>query len=154
MLEPLLERAKHALTSSVETLIGRGAVAVPFLIALGFATAALTIKVSEMWGAALGCLAIALLYFVASLLAGAFFLRRESRKEQEYAAAQKEAERPFSVAGLLETDPLALLSSLGTAVSVLRMLGRNTSLVLMVLVVGIHLWARSEATSNAAQGAP
>ena len=154
MLESLLERAKHALTSSVETLIGRGVVAVPFLIALGFATAALTIKLSEMWGAALGCLAIALLYFVASLLAGAFFLGRESRKEQEYAAAQKEAEQPFSVAGLLQTDPLALLSNLGTAVSVLRMLGRNTSLLLMVLLVGIHLWARSEATSNAAQGAP
>jgi hypothetical protein len=154
MLEPLLERAKHALTSSVETLIGRGVVAVPFLIALGFATSALTIKLIEMWGAALGCLAIALLYFAASLLAAAFFLGRESRKEEEYAAAQKETEQPFSIASLLQTDPLALLSANGTAVSVLRLLGRNTPLLLTVLVVGIHLWARSEATSKAVQGAP
>ena len=154
MFEPLLERAKHALTSSVEALIARGVVAVPFLIALGFATAALTIKLSEMWGAALGCLAIALLYLAASLLVAVFFLGREKREEEEYAAAQNEAEQPFSVAALLQTDPLALLSTLGTAVSVLRMLGRNTSLLLMVLVVGIHLWARSEAASKAAQAAP
>ncbi len=154
MLEPLLERAKHALMTSVETLFGRSVVAVPFLIALGFATTALTIKLIEMWGAALGCLVIALLYFAASLLAAAFFLGREIRKEEEYAAAQKETERPLSIAALLQTDPLALLSANGTAVSVLRMLGRNTSLLLVVLAVGIHLWARSEAASKAAQAAP
>jgi hypothetical protein len=67
MFEPLLERAKERVTNSFEKLVARGVVAIPFLIALGFATAALTVKVIELWGAAVGCLVVSALYLVAAL---------------------------------------------------------------------------------------
>ena len=154
MFEPLLERAKERVTNSFEKLVARGVVAIPFLIALGFATAALTVKVIELWGAAVGCLVVSALYLVAATVLAAFFLGKEEREDEEVEAAQQQAEQASSLLSLLQTDPLAALSALGTNVSILRMLGRNSPLLLMVLVVGIYLWARSEAASKAEQAAP
>jgi hypothetical protein len=151
MFQPLLDHAKERVTSSIEKLVARGVVAIPFLIALGFATAALTIKAIELWGAVVGCLAVAALYLVAATVLAAFFLGKEERESEELeAAAKQQAEETSSIMSLLQTDPVAALSALGTNVSILRMLGRNSPLLLMVLVVGIYLWTRSEAASKAA----
>jgi len=153
MFEALLEHAKERVTNSFEKLVARGVVAIPFLIALGFATAALTVKVIELWGAAVGCLVVAALYLVAATVVAAFFLGKEERENEEREAAQQQAEQASSLLSLLQTDPLAALSALGTNVSILRMLGRNSPLLLMVLVVGIYLWTHSEAASKAEQAA-
>ena len=137
MFEALLEHAKERVTNSFEKLVARGVVAIPFLIALGFATAALTVKVIELWGAAVGCLVVAALYLVAATVVAAFFLGKEERENEEREAAQQQAEQASSLMSLFQTDPLAALSAVGTNVSILRMLGRNSPLLLMVLVVGI-----------------
>jgi hypothetical protein len=150
MLEPLLELAKQRVTNSLEKLVARGVVTIPFLIALGFATAALTVKAIELWGAVVGCLVVAALYLVAATVLAAFFLGKEERENEEREAARQQAEPAASLMSLFQTDPLAALSALGTNVSILRMLGRNMSPLLILLVVGIYLWARSEAASKAA----
>ena len=50
LFQGLFKRAERSIDSAIAKFVGRATVAVPLLIAGGFATAALSIKLVEMYG--------------------------------------------------------------------------------------------------------
>jgi hypothetical protein len=139
LLKRAKERVRERLRDAFERLIARGIAAIPFLIALGFATAALAIKAIELWGAAIGCLVVAALYLVAATVLAAFFIGKEERENEE---REPGAEQVSSLLNPFQSNPVA------PSANVLRTLGRSSPL-LLVLVAGICLWAYSQTASEA-----
>ncbi len=148
MFKSLLGHAKQALADTAERVLGRVAVAILLLVAGGFATAALMIKLVELWGAAAACLAVAALFGLVALVTAAVISVGEQRQEEPQPAMEGEAESE-TLAGdftnLLVSDPATLVSAVGTAIGAFRLLGRNASLVLLALIAAAFVWSRSTA---------
>ena len=150
MFRTLINDAKAAAGAVIGKYAVRASVAVPFVVAAGFGTAALTLVLVERFGsvAAYGIMAGG--FAAAGLIAAAVV----SVKEQEEAAADSAAEKndtaevaTYAAAQAAVQVPLALLGTLlttplgpGAAVSGAKMLGRNLPLVLLLALVALLFW--------------
>jgi hypothetical protein len=154
MFRGLINDAKSAATSVILKYVARASVAIPFLIAVGFAIAAITVTlvnsyghVTAYWIMAGGLAAIGI---VASLVV--------SVKEHEEEVADQQAEQADTsemAAEVAKQAPLAMLGALfampggaTTALKVAQVLGRNFPLVLLVVLIGALFWP-SEPTAEA-----
>jgi uncharacterized membrane protein len=158
MFKGLINDAKTAAASLVAKYLARVSVAVPFIAALGFATAAITLMLVERfghiaayWMIAGGFVAIGL---VATLVV--------SVKEQEEEIAEKAAEQ--SDTAEVGTDaaaqaavqlPIALLGAIfsspvgpDTALGGIKMLGRNIPLVILLALIGMLFWPSKSGTDG------
>jgi hypothetical protein len=146
----LINDAKSAAASVVARYAVRASVAVPFLVAAGFGTAALTLVLADRFGAlaAYGMMAGAFALF------GLIATFAVSVKEQEEevadaaaesndtaevagdAAAQAAVQLPLALLGTLLTSPLGPGAAMGGA----KALGRNWPLVAMVVLVAFLFW--------------
>jgi uncharacterized membrane protein len=146
----LVNQAKSAVTGLVVKYLARASVAVPFVIAFGFAVAAVATMLIQRFGHVAGY------WIMAGGLAAIGIIAAVAvrAKEHEAEALEKEAEQAdtrdtFSGAtaqAMLQT-PLALLgaafSAPGGATSafkVARLLGRNFPLVLLLVMIGALFW--------------
>jgi hypothetical protein len=146
MFRGLLNTAKAAVSSAVLKYVARASVAIPFVIAAGFALAAGTVMLVERMGAvaAYWCMAGGLA--AVGVVAAMFVSARE--QEEEIADAKAEKEDTSTVAAEVAVQaPLAVLGALfslpggaGTALTVAKMLGRNYALVLFAVLVGALFW--------------
>jgi hypothetical protein len=152
----LMNHAKAAVSGLVFKYVARASVAIPFVIALGFALAAITVMlvqhfghVAAYWIMAAGLGSIGLIAAIAV-----------SVKEHEEEVAEQKAEKTDTqeVASdatmqAITQAPLALLGALvaspggaTTALKVARILGRNFPLVLLLVMIGALFWPTEEAS--------
>jgi hypothetical protein len=154
----LINQAKSAASGLILKYLARASVAVPFVVALGFAVAAVTVMLVERFGQ------VTAYWMVAGGLAaiGLVAAMVVSVKEQEEEEAEQLAEEADTAEVVTEAaaqavvqTPVALLGALfslpggaSSALSVVRVLGRNFPLVLLLVMIGALFWPTEEATSS------
>jgi hypothetical protein len=154
----LINQAKSAASHLVLKYVARVSVAVPFVIAAGFALAAITVMLVERFGHAMAYWLVAgglaLIGIMASILV--------SVREHEEEVAEQQAEKTDTgqvvsdaTAQALVQTPVALLGALMTmpggaagALNAARLLGRNWPLALLVAAIGALFWPTPEATAE------
>jgi hypothetical protein len=146
----VINQAKSAASHLVLRYVARASVAIPFVIAAGFALAAITVMLVERFGHVMGYWLVAgglaLIGVVASLVV-TVKEHEEEAAEQEAAKADTEEVVSDATAQALVQTPIALLGALMTmpggavgALSAARLLGRNWPLVLLLVVIGGLFW--------------
>jgi hypothetical protein len=146
----LINQAKSAVSGLVLKYLARASVAVPFVIAVGFALAAITVMLVERYGHVMGY------WLVAGGLAaiGVVAAIVVSVKEHEEEVADEQAEKidtaevvTDATAQAIVQTPIALLGALfaapggaSAALSTARLLGRNFPLVLLLVMIGALFW--------------
>lgn len=140
MFQALFKRAERSIDKAVAKIAVRSLVAVPLLLAGGFVTAALTMKLVESYGAIIGYALMAALFGVIGLVALAIVgISSTSTPAEERIAAEPEnaADTTKDVGDLLTPEVRALLASaMPVAVpGLLRGIGRNLPLIFILTVV-------------------
>ncbi len=166
MFRGLLNDAKSAMGAMLAKYLARASVAVPFLIAAGFAIAAITIMLVERYGQVTAywimTAALALIGAIASLVVS---VKEQEEEAAEEAAAETAdttaASATAAVAEAAAQNPMALLSMLSalpmgpaSLVPALRVLARNLPLVVLLAAITFLLWPsdRTEAGQETAAG--
>ena len=158
MLEGLVKDMRSAAVSFVDRYLARASVAVPFFVALGFATAALGLDLTTRFGASKAFWIMAAGFSTIGLLAGLAL----TMWEHETAAAEEQHAEESVHTGLGELGevaseaatqaagrlPLGLMASLlaspsASALTAARLVGRNLPLVLLLALV-VLLFASAE----------
>jgi hypothetical protein len=159
MFRGLINDAKTAAGSLVGKYLVRASVAVPFIVAIGFAVAAVTLMLVDRFGAINGYLMVAGGFTLIGLVASLVVSVKE--QEEEVAETKAEASDTASVATDAAAQaavqaPLALLATLfatpagPTALAGgARMLARNIPLVVLLVLLGMLFWP-SEPTAETA----
>jgi hypothetical protein len=150
----LIRDAKAAAGAVIVKYVARASVVVPFLIAAGFAIAAITVMLADRYGAQVAYWLVAGVF----TLIGAVAMLVVTVKEQEEEVAEAEAvaaDTPEVAKEVALQAPLALLSALlaspmgpTSAFGIARLLGRNLPLVLLLLIAGLLLWPREPAAES------
>jgi hypothetical protein len=160
MFQGLFQRAENKLDSVVAKYVGRVTVALPLIVAGGFATAALTVKLVDMYGAVAGYSLMAALFALIGLVTMAI-VGTEARSTSEAASAEpsaiasEEASKESSsdpdllASELLTPEVRAFLSSAAPMAlpSIARGVGRNLPLILILALIGFVI-SRFAATSD------
>jgi hypothetical protein len=159
----LINQAKTAASGLVLKYVARASVAIPFVIALGFALAAITVMLVQRFGH------VTAYWLVAGGLAGigivaaiAVGVKEHEEEVAEQKAEQSDTEEVISdaTAQAMMQAPLALLGAVltmpggaTTALKVVRILGRNYPLVLLLVLIGALFWpAQTKAEDDAVAG--
>jgi len=157
----LINHARAAASHLVLRYVARASVAIPFLIALGFAIAAIAVMLVERFGH------VTAYWIMAAGLAalGVMAAIVVSVKEHEEQVAEEKAEQvdtqevlSDATAQALVQAPVALLGALLTtpggatsAFRVARLLGRNLPLVLLLVLIGALFWPTGSAQNEEAE---
>jgi predicted histidine transporter YuiF (NhaC family) len=150
MFRGLINDAKSAAGSVIAKYLARASVAAPFIVALGFATAAITLTLVDRFGSIAAYWMVAGGFMVIGLITS-FVV---SFKEQEEEAAEKQAEQRDTAGVATDTAaqaaaqlPIAALGALFTApggaaaaVGGIRMLARNLPLVVLLALLALLFW--------------
>ena len=150
MFAGLINDAKAAVSHLVLRYVARASVAIPFVLALGFAVAAIAVMLVERFGHVTGYWIMA--GGLAAIGIGAAIA--VSVKEHEEEAADQKAEQADTgevvsdaTAEAMVQAPLALLGALFSApggaagaFKIARVLGRNFPLVLLLVMIGALFW--------------
>lgn len=164
MFRGLINDAKSAAGALIAKYLVRASVAVPFVAALGFATAATTLLLIERFGTVAACWMVAGGFAAIGLLA-TFLVSAKEQEEQtaeskaesgdtaevaSNAAAQAAAQTPLALLGALLSSPLGP----GTVAGGMRMLARNLPLVAFAALIALLFWPGEEAPAAAAEAEP
>jgi hypothetical protein len=150
MFRGLINDAKSAAGSMIAKYLARASVGVPFLIAFGFGTAAITVLLVERFGSFYGYLMVAggftLIGLVATLAVSVKEHEEEvaDRQAEESdtasvasdAASQAVTQLPIAALGALFTTPGGATAALGGA----KLLARNIPLVVLLVLIGMLFW--------------
>jgi hypothetical protein len=150
MFRALINDAKAAAASVVVKYLARASVAVPFVVAAGFAIAAITHMLIQRFGAVVGCWLLAagftLIGVVATLLVKVKEHGEEVAEKQaaaadtggvaNEAAAQALMQAPLALAGTLLSTPLGPKSFANGAKLILR----NLPLVVLLGLIALLFW--------------
>lgn len=166
MFQSLFKRAEHKIDSVLSKYLTRIAATVPLIIAGGFAIAAATIKLIELYGAVTACALMAALFAVVGLIAmavvGTDAHANAETASAETAASASDETSPSSGDGpdLLASDLLtpevkAFLSSAAPMAlpSVARAVGRNLPLLLILALIG-YVVSRFGIATGSAEASP
>jgi len=146
MFQGVINSAKSAVSSLILKYVARASVAIPFVIALGFALAAVASMLVNRFGYVAGYWmmagGLALIGIVAAIVVSA----KEESEEIEDEKAE-EADTSKLASEVAAQAPLALLGGLltlpgggTTALKVAGLLGRNFPLVLLLVLIGGLFW--------------
>jgi uncharacterized membrane protein YhaH (DUF805 family) len=159
----LINDIKSAAASFLGVYLARASVAVPFVVALGFATTAAGLELTERYGARNAFWILAGAFCAIGLLAA---LAVTMKEQQQEIAAEEEQQRNEGGIGEMTSAaatqaashlPVALLGVLMqnpsmVALPVARAVGRNMPLVLLVLLVAFLLWSSERPEESVGQG--
>jgi hypothetical protein len=151
----LINDVKAAAASFVGTYLARVSVAVPFLVALGFATAAIALELTERFGARNALWMLAGGFCAIGLLAAFAVTMKEQQEEMQAAEEQQRSEGgigemtsaaaseaatqlPAALLSAFMQNPSSLSSLSGLPVA--RTVSRHMPLLLLLLLVGLLLW--------------
>jgi uncharacterized membrane protein len=152
MFQGLINNAKSAVSGLVLKYLARASVAVPFLIALGFALAAITVMLVDRFGHVTAYWAVAGGLALVGAMAAVIVSAKEREEEvAEQAAEKTDAEEVVSnaAAQAIVQTPIALLGALfttspATALNGVRLLARNLALVLLLVMIGSLFWPTTQ----------
>ena len=154
MFAGLINQAKSAASHLVLKYVARASVAVPFVIAAGFALAAITVMLGERVGHVVAYWMVAGSLALIGIIASIVVLAREHEEEvAEHEAAKTDTEQVVSdaTAEAMVQTPIALLGALMTmpggaagALGAARPLGRNWPLALLLVAMGALFWPTKE----------
>ena len=161
MFAGLINNANAAVAHVILKYVARASVAVPFLIALGFALAAVTVMLVQRFGhvTAYWLMAggLAVIGAVAAIVVS---VKEHEEEAAEQKASQDDTKEVVSDATVqaMTQAPVALLGALFTtpggatmALKLARVLGRNFPLVLLLVMIGALFWpSEGEAADTAA----
>ena len=150
MFQALVQRAQNAAEAAATKILSRAAAAVPFLIAAGFGTAALTVKLTELYGSATSYMIMGGLFALIGGVAMAI-VQSNTTAAEEVAPAEESPSVAEAAAPLLDRDVLlAALTTAGPVAlpAVLRLAARNLPLLVMAILVGILFFGRSFASTE------
>jgi uncharacterized membrane protein len=139
MFQGLINDAKTAVGSVVAKYLARASVAVPFVIAFGFATAAITFTLVERFGAIIGYWIVAGGFTLIGLIATLVVTVKEQEEEVAEkqaeatdtanvatdAAAQAAAQMPLALLGAVLSTPMGPSTLTGGA----KLVARNIPLI-------------------------
>lgn len=159
MFAKLINQGKLAASHLILRYVARVSVAVPFIIAAGFALAAITMMLIERFGHVMAdwlvAGGLALIGVVAFVVVA---VKEHDEQAAEQQAAKADTEEVVSEAtaqALVETPIAALLGGLMTmpggaagALSAARLLGRNWPLVFLLVLIGGLFWPTEDATAE------
>ncbi len=150
MFRGLINDAKSAAGSVVSKYAVRASVAVPFLIAFAFATGGVTLWLIDHYGAQEAYFIVAGGFVTLGLIAAILMQSKEQVEavaDTKAAATDTASVAADSVVAAAEQLPLAMLGTLLTSqlgpeslMSLVKGLGRNAPLVLLVVALGVLLW--------------
>ncbi len=150
MFAGLINQAKSAASHVIIKYVARASVAVPFVIAAGFALAAITVMLVERFGHVMAYWLLAGGLALIGVIASTIVSVKEHQEEvAEQEAAKTDTEQVVSdaTAEAMVQTPIALLGALMTmpggaagALSAARLLGRNWPLVLLLVAIGALYW--------------
>lgn len=160
MLTALLNRAQATVDNAIGQAINKAVVALPFLVAAGFATAALTERMTRDFGTEKGYLAVAGIFAIAGLVMSLIALRPRTATPQSETADQNAAvsnapeaatgapaisaiDRELITAALTTTAPIALPALFSALL-------RNLPLVAAIAAV-IYVLTRPDSVGAAPQ---
>jgi hypothetical protein len=154
----LINQAKSAASHLVLKYVARASVAVPFVIAVGFALAAITVMLVERFGHIMAYWLVAgglaLIGVIASIVVS---VKEHEEEVVEQQAAKNDTEELVgdATAQALAQTPIALLGAVMTmpggaagALSAARLLGRNWPLVLFLVMIGALFWPTEDASGE------
>jgi hypothetical protein len=160
----LINHAKEAASHLVLKYLARASVAIPFIIGLGFALAAIAVMLVERFGHVIGY------WIMAGGLAaiGVVAAVAVSVKEHEEEVAEQQAERADTqhvvsdaTSQAMMRAPLALLGAVFSApggatgaFKVAQILGRNFPLVLLLVMIGALFWPTESPSEEASPNEP
>ena len=162
MFRGLINDAKSAAGSVVAKYAARASVAVPFVVAFGFATAGITLMLVERFGHRNAYFMVAGSFVVLGFLA-ALIVRAKEHEEVVAdvqagktdtaevgtdAAATAAAQMPLALLGALFSSPVGPASLM----SVVRVVGRNLPLAAMLVGIGVLFWPKR--VDDTGEGAP
>jgi hypothetical protein len=140
MLGSLFRRAQATVDNAIDHIVSRAIVAIPFLIAAGFGTAALSMRLNREFGPETGSLMLAAGFVVVGLFVALIVHSRSSKPTETVAEAAEATERvaeDTADAAMANVDRELLMAALTTAAPValpglLRALMRNLPIVATV----------------------
>jgi hypothetical protein len=145
-IQALIDSAKTAVSSLILKYVARASAAVPFVIVLVFALAAIAAMLVDRFGHIAG-------YWLMAGGLGAIAAIFVSAREQKEAVADQQAEAADTSKIATEVAaqaPLAVLGGLltlpgggATALKMAQLLGRNYPLVLLAALIGLLFWPTS-----------
>jgi hypothetical protein len=151
----LINQAKSAASDLALKYLARASVAVPFVIALGFALAAVTVMLVERFGQVMAYWMVAGGLAIIGVIASAVVSVKEQEEEEAEQAAQDadtgDAVSEAAAQAVVQT-PIALLGGLlslpggpASVLTIARVLGRNFPLVLLLVMIGALFWPSEDA---------
>lgn len=154
MFAGVIQHAREAAGHLVLRYVARASVAVPFLIALGFAIAAIAVMLVDRFGHVTAYWIMAGGLVILGVLAAILVSVKEHEEQmadkkaqladtQEVvsdAAAQAIVQAPVALLGALFTTPGGATSAFRVA----RLLGRNLPLVLLLVMIGALFWPAAD----------
>ena len=155
MFAGLINQAKSAASDLALKYLARASVAVPFVIALGFALAAITVMLVERFGQVMAYWMVAGGLAIIGVVAAAVVSVKEQEVEEAEQAAQEtdtgDVVSEATAQAVVQT-PIALLGGLfslpggpASVLSIARVLGRNFPLVLLLVMIGALFWPSEDA---------
>jgi hypothetical protein len=159
----LINQAKSAVSGLVLKYVARASVAVPFVIATGFALTAITVMLVERFGHVMAYWMVAGGLTAIGVIAAIVVSVKEHEEEKAAQLAEEtdtEAVVSDATAQAIVQTPIALLGTLLTtgggatsALGVARLLGRNFPLVLLLVMIGALFWPAKDGVSEDADAA-
>lgn len=154
LFQGLFKRAERSIDSAISKFVGRATVAVPLLVAGGFATAALAIKLVELYGHVSAYALMAVLFTVIALVTMAV-VNKESEPAGETSAAadtteaSQEADEE-SGGPQLPPEVMALLTSVAPAAApgIARGVVRNLPLIFLLAIAAFVISRFTEASQD------
>lgn len=157
MFQGLFQRAEMTINSIVAKYMARALVAVPLLVACGFATAAVTVKLIELYGAPIGCAIMAGVFGALTLLTMAVVSGGQTPESLNAASEEASAEEPAQIEGefekLFTPELRAVLGATAPVAlpAVTRVVVRNLPLLIMLALI-IYVFSRFAKSSDEAEG--
>ena len=164
MLQSLFRRAEATVDNAIAAALARALIAVPFLVAAGFATAGIALYLYEEFGSTAGNLVMAAVFAVVGLVTAAVVTARLATDTPAHVSANADTssadQSEDKVAGLDPMDREVLSAALAAvgplaAPLVLRSVVRNLPLVAAIAAAGFILTrpSASDATPPPMQAA-
>ena len=158
MFQRLFKRAETAIDQIVAKYVSLAMVAIPLLVAGGFATAALTIKLSALYGAVTGSALMAALFAVIGLVTMAIVgVSSPPEVEAQFAESEPSSAPPDTVADdvmdAADLIPVELRTALSSVVpmalpGLARGVMRNIPLIVILAIVGFIISRFTESSPD------
>lgn len=164
MFRTLINDAKSAAGAVIGKYVIRASVAVPFVVAAGFGTAATTLVLIDRFGAVIAYCLMAGGFAAVGLLAALAVTVKEQEEEvvdteaektdtadvATDAAAQAAVQLPLALLGTLLTTPMGP----GVAAGGAKMVVRHLPLVLLLAVIGLLFWPSADESAESETAGP